>query len=169
MRNALRNSAKKCRPRNRCALKYTPTGFTLIETIIYIGLLSIILSGTLVAGYYIIDGSEHIKQKIAIDAEANFILRKIDWALTGISAINSPAAGTAGASLSVTKLGLGNLDFDISTGNLRLNATPLNSSSVTISNLSFEHIAEVGKKPAAVKASFEVNGRTFETTKYLRK
>ena len=47
-------------------------GFTLIETIIYIALLSLILSGSLVITHQIFDNSRQTNQKIVAQAEAAF-------------------------------------------------------------------------------------------------
>lgn len=59
-------------------------GFTLIETIIYIGLFGILMSGIFVTIHPLIYGAEHISASIAAESEAAFILRKIDWAFATI-------------------------------------------------------------------------------------
>ena len=154
------------------------SGFTLIETLIYLALFAIIIGGTVVVTYDIIAGSDNTQIKVVISEEGNFLLRKIDWALTGVASIDSPAAGASGVALSVTKLGLpagqNPLVFDLNSGNLRLkrgagSAMALNSSNATVSNLVFAHLAAIGQRPEAVKASFKLNGQPFEITKYLRK
>lgn len=151
-------------------------GFTLIETIIYIALFSVIISLVVGAVYNIIEGSDDLQKNIIADAEAHFLTRKIEWALTGVSAINSPASGFTGTSLSVNKVDYAQnpIVFDLDSNNLRIkkglgDPTILNSANVTISDLQFQHLAASLYRPAAIKFSFKVNGDDYSTTIYLRK
>lgn len=145
-------------------------GFTLIEAILYIGLLSILISGTLLTAYRVMEGSTDISGKFIAQEEANFLLRKIDWALTGISSINVPSPQT----LIVNKVNFSEnpITFDLDSGNLRITrdggtATILNSENILVSDLVFTHI-NIGTSEA-VKIVFNVNGIPFETIKYIRK
>ncbi len=150
-------------------------GFSLIEVLIYISLMSLILTGALTLSYQLISSAGTSNKNIIILDEANFMLRKINWAMDGVATINSPAVGASGQTLSVTKTGAANpIIFDLSSGNLRITesggaAVILNSSRVVVAGLNFKHFAASGNKPESVKASFTVNGTAFETTKYLRK
>jgi len=151
-------------------------GFTLLETVIYIALLSIIISAVLGSVYQIIEGSDKINSKINTEAEAHFLLRKIEWALTGISAVNLPVLASTGTTLSVNKVDFsGNpLIFDFNSGNVRLSrggAAPiiLNSGNVTIGDVQFHHVASSGFSPEAVGVSFKVNGNPYSTRIYSRK
>lgn len=153
-------------------------GFTLIEMLIYLALFSLIIGGFLVATFQIIQGNDSAQQKAVVEEEANFLLRKIDWALSGVGSINAPLPGLTRPTLSITKPGLpagqNPLVFNFSSGNIWLQrgtGSPaiLNSSNVAISNLLFNHIPASAQKPEAVKASFNIGSRVFETTKYLRK
>lgn len=154
-------------PRNSCC------GSTLIETLIYIVLFAIIIGGVMVATYQIIEATDKTQVRVILEDEGNFLLRKIDWALTGAGSVNTPTPN----SLIVTKSGGLTLTFDFDSGNLRLRrntgpAKELNSENVAISNLVFQHITTPGK-PDAIKASFTASyynqSKFFETTKYLRK
>src|SRR4030042_506817 len=58
-------------------------GFTLIESLLYIALFSIIIGGALVAVYQMIESSDAVSAKNIVEMEGSFLLRKIDWALTG--------------------------------------------------------------------------------------
>ena len=146
-------------------------GFTLIETVIYIALLGVLIGGGVVAAFYILDSAGKNKSDINVQAEGNFIVRKIEWALIG-SLINSISA----TSLSVTKSGL-SLAFSYDGARyLKLDsgagASNLNSSLVTITTVGgviFTDIPAASGKPRAVSASFNVNGKNFNLTKYLRK
>ncbi len=146
--------------------------FTLIETLVYLALFIIIIGGMLVAVFQIIESSNKTETKIIVQEEANFLLRKLDWALTGASSVSQPPSGSSGAILRLSKDGH-TLQFDLSGNFMRLQrdsaaTQALNSSNVTITNLSFQHIPSSGIKPDAVKATFQINGQSFETTKYSR-
>ena len=153
-------------------------GFTLIEVVIYLALFTIIIGGGMVSTYSIIESTNAGSNQVTLQEEANFLLRKVDWALIGASSVSviiSPPT------LIVTKTGLPTLLFDLNSSNLRLTrggASPviLNSSNTKVSNLSFTHITG-GGKPDAITTTFTLttaqNGRNtsqiFTTTKYLRK
>src|SRR5437667_361850 len=51
------------------------SGFTLIETILYIALLTILLSGAVFASYNLIEGSGRLKTNININEEGGFVLK----------------------------------------------------------------------------------------------
>ncbi|OHA70741.1 MAG: hypothetical protein A3D64_02825 [Candidatus Wildermuthbacteria bacterium RIFCSPHIGHO2_02_FULL_49_9] len=135
-------------------------GFTLIETIIYIALLAFLLGAGISAAFYIIDSSQKNKSEVNVQAEGNFILRKLDWALTGATDVSA-----AGTTLTVTKAG-GPYVFSYDGSKyFRLGAVNLNSSLVTVSDVVFS----VSGAPKKVTADFTVNGKAFNLTKYLRK
>jgi len=143
-------------------------GFTLIEAIIYIALFSIVIGGGIVTTYALVQSTDNGANHVILQEEANFLLRKVNWALTGATSF------TNGSTLSVVKDGT-TLIFDLNSGDMRITksgvTTLLNSSSITVSNLTFSAIGTNG-----VKTSFRLttvqNGRNinqdFSTTKYLR-
>lgn len=139
--------------------KIKKNGFTLIETIIYIAILAFLIASGVMSAFYIIDSSGENKIDVNVQAEGNFILRKIDWALTGAT-----DASVAGSSLTITKTsGPYIFSFDGSQY-LQLGGTNLNSSRVTISSVVFS----VSGSPKKITVSFNVNGKPFAITKYLR-
>ncbi|OGI68550.1 hypothetical protein A2738_01575 [Candidatus Nomurabacteria bacterium RIFCSPHIGHO2_01_FULL_42_15] len=72
------------------SIKNNKSGFTLIEVIIYIALFSLLLGTAFVAAYQLIDGSVRLGTKNTIQDEGNFIMRKINWALTGVDPSTVP-------------------------------------------------------------------------------
>ncbi len=152
-------------------------GFTLIETIIYIALFAIIIGGGMVAAYQIIQATEASNNHITLQEEANFLLRKINWALS------QPAIGFGIGSSVLTVSSSPQLKFDFNSQNLQLTKgldTPviLNSSAVTVSNLSFcNTTCTLPITSNGVTTSFTLttmqSGRpasqSFSTTKYLRR
>ena len=126
-------------------------GFTLIEVLIYSALIAMIISGSLIAVYQIIEGSDSIQNKIIMEQEANFLLSKIRWALTGATAINIPTIGLASSTLSINKANYSEnpIVFDLNSNNLRIkqgsgNPAILNNQNIAINNLIFEHLTASG-------------------------
>ncbi len=151
-------------------------GFTLIEVLIYSALIAMIISGSLIAVYQIIEGSDSIQNKIIIEQEANFLLSKIRWVLTGATAIISPTVGLASSTLSINKANYSEnpIILDLNSNNLRMkqgsgNPTILNNQNIAISNLIFEHLAANGSGPEGLKINLTVNNKLFTTIIYLRK
>lgn len=153
-------------------------GFTLIETIIYIALLSLIMSGSLLAAHNIIESSRKLEDKIVASAEGEFILKKIDWALNGAQTIYSPVSGATGTLLSVDKPSLPGsenpLVFYASSSAVEMTrganaANLLSTENVEIENLVFEHIPPDADKPRAITVTFTLNDLEFEMTRYVRK
>ena len=152
------------------------TGLTLIETIIYTALVFIIISGSLIAVFQVLESNNALYNKIITEQEANFLLRKFSWALSGVSAVNLPAVGATGSVLSVNKINFSEnpLIFDLNTSDIRLKRgfnepAILNNQNVKINSLIFQHLATVGNTPEAIKINFTVDAQLFGATIYLRK
>jgi type II secretory pathway pseudopilin PulG len=80
------------------------SGFTLLETIIYIGLFGIMFSGIFVSIYPIITGAARLTQNILVEGETAFILSKIRFALANTitsegGEIATPTAGNTSDTL----------------------------------------------------------------------
>jgi len=151
-------------------------GFTLIEILIYSVLTAFILSMVLVPVYQIMQSSSNLDVKNATEAEANFLLRKMEWVLSSVSAINFPAAGSSSSTLSVSRINFSQNPIVFSLGNNNLTikqgsgaTATLNSQSISVSSASFSHLAAAGNTPEAVKINLTVNSKTYQTTIYLRK
>ena len=138
-------------------------GFTLIEVLIYSALFSLMMVGMLGAVYMVLQGANRSEARLLVDDEANFVLRKMNWALTGVSSINSPAAGSTWSELSVNKTGVVlPVKFRLNAGDIEIKPglgsyTPLDTANVVAASLSFEHIPASGDKPAAIRATFYLN------------
>ncbi len=163
-------------------------GFTLIETVIYIALFTLIITGTLASTYSIVSSSARNQTKAMIQEEGSFLVGKIDWVLTGIQ---SATVGGGGSTLSVIKFdtSIGNpLVLDQTGGNLSLTrgTNPpqvLNNSNITLTcpvTGCFVHTAASGDgiNPESVSAFLTLHAITseglpysqdFSTVKYLRK
>ncbi len=156
------------------------TGFTLIEAIIYIALISIMLGFTVLTISQMMDAQSRLKSKIEIDVETDFVLRKMNWALTNALAINQPLINSSSSVLSIDKNGGSEnpLVFDLASGSIRLSrgggaANVLNNQYVTINQLSFEHFAASGTIPEALRTTIVIqsssDSKTIQTINYLKK
>lgn len=153
------------------------SGFTLIEVLIYMGLFVLVIGGLLLTTYAVIESSGHLQDKTVVNEEADFIIRKIDWALTNATAISCPVAGQ----LQITKLGLlagqNPLLFTFSSNNLTLkrgsaSAIQLNSTDVKITSLVFTCVQSLNGKPASADTQLTLSSisasQSFDNKKYLR-
>src|SRR3989344_5005047 len=81
-------------------------GFTLIETLIYIALFGVILTGVITAAYPLITGADRLSQRVTAESEAAFVLHKIAWTLSSASDVS-----VVGDVLTVTRLPSGTVTF----------------------------------------------------------
>ncbi len=155
-------------------------GFTLIEAIIYIALLSVLMAGVLLATYSIFQTSGSLSSKTIVQEEGNFVLRKIDWALTGtssLSLVTTPAPGAYASALSLTRYDGTQIDIrlnnatqliELREGGLGGTYYPITTANVSATNLQFHYLAPSGTGPAGIEASTTINGIVFYTEKYFR-
>jgi prepilin-type N-terminal cleavage/methylation domain-containing protein len=161
-------------------------GFTLIEMLVYLGIFSILMGGIITVAYSIFDSSDHDQTKIILQEEGNFLAAKINWALSGTQAINSPLASQSGSMLSVNKWDVSGspvtITIDLSGTDMNLSrasnpSITLNASSVEVKNLVFAHNYD-SVNQENIQATFTLEARmlngmlisqNFFTTKYLRK
>lgn len=157
------------------SIKKISKGFTLIESIIYLALFVIVIGGGMVATYQVIQATDATNNHVILQGEANFLFRKIDWALNGADSVNVPSPAT----LIIQKPSL-QLTFSLDGSNLTLErgssgSIILNSSSITVDSVTFERIQETGK-PDSINADFTLTtsqvgkpaSQSFSSTKYLR-
>ena len=178
-------------PVQQSGLALSCTGFTLIEAIVYLALFGIIMSGAVITAYQIVESSGRTETRAMVQEEGDFIVGKINWALSGIQSITAPAtpipggACTVSNTLSVTKwdASIGNILITLSAGDVTLGRggnqpKPLNNSNVTVTNLGFTHCYTGGINPESIALAFTVsalspNGVTisqdFFTSNYVRK
>lgn len=163
-------------------------GFTLIEAIVYLALFSILMGGGVVAAYSLFDATTRAGTRTMLHEETDFLLGKIDWALSGAEAVTAPGAGSAGSTLTIAK-------WDAAFGdplviarngdNLVMTrgggaAEILNNTNVSVTSVSFEHVADPGNGtvPEYVVAVIRTSAptpagmllsRVGTTTVYLRR
>ena len=167
-------------------------GFTLIEVIIYIALFSILMGTAFITAYQLIDGSGKLSIKNTIQEEGNFVMRKIDWALTGISndlteILNPPQVSPyTSSTLSIKKwIDVAGIPTKIpiiiqydGTSSILMQENinqilPITTVNVKVTFLQFQFIPASGSGPAGIKADFIITKDgvpfPFTITKYIRK
>lgn len=154
----------------------TQKGFSLIEAIIYIALFAFIIGGGMLSAFQLFDGQAEIQRKALSEAELNFVLRKLDWALND-STVLTPSAGTppgtgVGVQLEVDNGerhtfavdGSGTFSHTIGTGP-GAETYPL-TTILNITDIEFQHVLGT---PRVVTILLEIDGESLEpVTRYVR-
>ena len=147
-------------------------GFTLIETIIYVGLFGILFAGVIGSTYPLFKSAEQLTAKVIDDGEGIFAAQKISMLLASSTcAINTPSAGNTGTILTVatysgsTCVGGNTYSVTQNGGTLSLQKnsgviTPLTTARVTIANFSVKHVAPNAGIPRYIEYSFTTDNAT---------
>ena len=141
-------------------------GFTLIETIIYLALFAVLMTGALVAAYNLKEGGERMQTRAMLQEEGTFLLGKIEWSMLGASSIDEPGANAAGTTLCVTKSDGTTVILDRMGMSVRIDTgsgpQPLTGEDVRVMNMLFSHTLAKGSDivPEEVQVSFEVETLT---------
>lgn len=153
-------------------------GFTLIETIIYIALFTMLITSGFAAVYELIEGTDSLNQKVRTEEEGNFVMRKIAWSLSSMDPSIPPTISGSGCSqtLTVTKtnsvnnvvLRMRNLSGKnyIEIQDDGVNFYPITTENASTSCLRF---SSTGTSPIGITATSTINGTNFVITKYVRK
>ena len=152
-------------------------GFTLLETIIYLALFSILMTGAIGATYSLLEGGDRNQMFVSVQEEGTFLNRKINWALAGATAASVSGANTLtitqplmGAQSPLVITGDGtSMTIARGVGGL---AIPLNSERFPVSFPSsgsmFAVVPASGGRPASITVSFVIQGKPFIFRTYLR-
>lgn len=135
------------------------------------------------AVYQLLQGVSSLNNKTAVQGEANFILRKLSYALSGASTVSIQNSSV----LTITRYD--NIQADVCLGVSDVNPqkkairireviigtpfvacdssfTPITTDNVTVNSLQFINI---GSNPPGVSIAMDIDGQSFELTKYLRR
>ena len=158
--------------------KNTIRGFTLIEMLIYMGLLSIFL--VVLVDVFIATLNVRIEAAAVagVEQDGRFIISRLSYDITRASSITTPASlGASGSTLTIVISG-STYTYSVVSGNLQVvingsETINLNSSETTISGLTFLRIGNVGGKDTiqiqftTTSSNLKKSGsetRTFKTT-----
>lgn len=152
-------------------------GFTLLETIIYIALFSILITSGFIACYDLISGTDRVNGSTRTQEEGNFVLRKMEWSLSSLDPAYPPTVGGSGCNQNLTtkKTGVTNpvrIRLNTISGinyieiqDDGVNYYPITTANVSVTCLKFNQIsgALVG-----INATASINGVDFVVKKYVR-
>lgn len=151
-------------------MKYinTQRGVTLIETMVYIALFSIIIGGSVVAAYQILESSGRSQTHALLQEEGDFLIGKINWALSGVQPGTPTGQNcTESNTLSVSKwdASIGVIVINESSGNMHISytghpAVVLNNSNTKVSALSFTHCYLSTTNPESMGVHFTLSANT---------
>jgi prepilin-type N-terminal cleavage/methylation domain-containing protein len=148
-------------------------GFTLMETVMYLALFGILMSGAIVGVYNLLEGKDRNVVSSLVQEEGVFINRKINWALTGSTTVNVSGGGSI---LTITRPDLGvqsPLIFKGTANAMTLArgtgaAVQLNSEKFPINNVVFTYQASVNGRPPSISIGFLVQNKSFTFRNYIR-
>jgi type II secretory pathway pseudopilin PulG len=150
----------------------TSLGFTLIETIIYIALFSILIGGGVTTAYSLIESSDRNQTETLLTDESLFIFSKIRWIISQTDTIQNPPINTLGQSLTVIPWNrdIGNTVTIAFTGtNITLQKDTdseiiLNDSRVLVSHVQITHALPIGTntEPEFIETTYTLSARTKE-------
>jgi hypothetical protein len=148
-------------------------GFTLLELVIYMALSFLVLGGLLLTTYVVIDGSANIQNKAIVNDEGMFLTRKLDWALSGASAVSAPDPTILNITKPSLPAGENPLVFTFTNGNVLFSRgsagpKPLNGANVSVSSTMVAYDADTKTARAVFTVTYLSASRTFETTRYIR-
>lgn len=154
--------------------QYTHTGFTLLETLIYIALFASLLTGALGAVYQLIRSQTLLTTLNTSDVEAAFVLAKLEHALHATKHLASPHTGQAYSTVLdivttdnteyVFRLHSSAIELSEDGGNTFL---PLTNERTRATALGFHYVAGAGGMPDGVEGSTTLSGKTFFITRYF--
>jgi len=143
----------------------SPRGVTLIETLIYIFLFSLIMGGGIATGFWTFESTARTGRLAPVEQEADFVLRKLNWASVG-SAVTSPAQGATGTALRFSRDGVV-YTFTKSGDELTLSTdggapVPLTTGDVSLDGFMVEHLeTSSGACPCAASTTLVISGTTY--------
>jgi prepilin-type N-terminal cleavage/methylation domain-containing protein len=153
------------------------SGFTLIETVVYLALFGIMFSGAITAAYGILESGGRNNTRAMLQEEGEFMLAKINWAVSNASFAEVSADGNL-----IGKVYSYDFEFKQSDDDLffvrNYNSEVLNNSAVRIKNLSFSDISSGANGQEGINYGFDLESNaqngliltsSFRSIAYLRK
>ena len=145
---------------DKLKLQKNRKGFTLVETLLYVSIVSIMLLVMSAFLFLILQSRTKYQTISEVDQEGIQVVQIITQTIRNSKKINVPAVGASGATLSVDMLDAGKTPtvFNSAGTNMQIKEgtgviTPLTASKITVSGLSFSNVSMVNT-PGVVKFQF---------------
>jgi type II secretory pathway pseudopilin PulG len=138
-------------------------GFTLIETLVYLGLFTLMIGGMVSAAYVLFQSSDRNQTTAMMQEEENYIMAKFNSIMNNARAVSV----SHGTELTVTaydgsirEMCLSGVDIKLlaRSGTCPVSGVILNNANVTISTLSFVHVGE-GSRAEGIEMNITMHAR----------
>jgi type II secretory pathway pseudopilin PulG len=143
------------------------SGFTIIETIIYIALFVLVMAAVVLSTYNMIASTDKAQYKSLVQNEGQFAIRKIHMALN-----NATSVSISGTTLTATGPSGPNRVVSLTGNKLQLDGVDLNGDVAPVTSLAFIANPAAGIKPVEVQMVFEMKNpyysETFTSKKLVR-
>ena len=137
----------------------TQTGFTFIEVLLYMVLMTIFLGVLTNIFVSTLDQKKETEATSAVEQDGRFILSRFIYDFNRADAVITPLTlGEITNNLVLTSTGI-TLQYLLNVDNLTLGSDNLNSSESKISGLTFKKLGNIGGKPT-VQITFTVTSQT---------
>ncbi len=148
-------------------MNHKKKGFTIVELIIYMGMLSLMILVMTDIFSSIVDVRKESEAVTVVEQDGNYILSKLFYDISHATSITTPASlGASGATLQLVINGVTNT-YSLNNGNLEVvnnNGTNvLNSVNSAISNISFLRVGNVSGKNT-IQLTFTVTSRIIQSS-----
>jgi type II secretory pathway pseudopilin PulG len=152
-------------------------GFTLLETLIYIALFTVLMTSGFVAVYDLMQSAGSLGDKTRTQEEGNFVLRKISWGLSSLDPSSPPVISGSGCNqiLTTYKTGIANpVIFRLNTisgkNYVEIAEDGVNYFELTTDNASTTCLkfSSTGTAPIGITATTTIDGVDFVIKKYVR-
>ena len=148
-------------------MNHKKKGFTIVELIIYMGMLSLMILVMTDIFSSIVDVRKESEAVTVVEQDGNYILAKLFYDISHATSITTPASlGSTGATLQLVINGVTNT-YSLNNGNLQVvnnNGTNvLNSVNSAISNISFLRVGNVSGKNT-IQLTFTVTSRIIQSS-----
>ncbi|MEK7127134.1 MAG: prepilin-type N-terminal cleavage/methylation domain-containing protein [Patescibacteria group bacterium] len=136
-------------------------GFSLIELLLYIGLLAVILTAMTNIFLLIVDLQLETESFSGAAQDGQYVLSRLKYDLSQGKTISSPALGGSGGSLTILINGV-SYQYYLQNDNLFVNpGGQLNSYQTKVSDLLFTHLGNGTGEEDTVRINFTVTSRTI--------
>ena len=142
-------------------------GFTLVETLLYIGIFSILIVILFQLLSSIFDVQLESQSTSSVSMDGRFILNRFNYDIGQATSISIPSLGTSGQTLRFLTGGT-TYTYSLTNGNVTLTSSPsesvdqLNGFNTTVSNINFLRLGDVNGKNDIITFSFTLTSKTVK-------
>ena len=143
---------------------YNKRGFTLMELLLYMGLLAIFLLVLTQVFLSSLDSLLESQANSTVEQDSRFIFSRLNYDLAQADSLSTPTLGQTSSSLVLTRSG-GQLTFSLQGNNLVITDSTgtyqLNSYATDVTNISFTRLGNSGGKNS-MQVAFTIKSKTLK-------